>query len=161
MRMIFIRPCKRKECQGRECRHKHFHYRFRVNGVRYRGAIPEARTRWDAGQAEAKIKRDIFEGKYGTPASGKPYTDIKHSFDTACAKAGIEGLWWHDLRATFGTRLGADGHGISTIIALIGHRDPKTCLRYVRATDPPKRAAVQSAFGQPGHKMDTLRLVAV
>src|SRR5258705_13606140 len=71
MRMIVIRPCKRKECQGRECRHKHFHYRFRVNGVRYRGAIPEARTRWDAGQAEAKIKRDIFEGKYGTPASGK------------------------------------------------------------------------------------------
>jgi len=367
--MIFLRPCKRKECQGKQCRHKHFHYRFRVNGVRYRGAVPGARTKWDAEQAEEKIKRDIFEGKYGTPASGKgnfgefiereylpharankrsfknddsrskvvitrfgnksfrditpemiekfkcdlatsttrrgttrsqadvnrhleflsavfklaiqyrrvslnpcrqvrhfkednersrhllpdeeqglfkvltgrlkhlkplvivalgtgfrkrelldlrrdqvdfsrslvvatrtkgkrnreiplndqvrdvlliacrgkgmsdyvfpnpqtgePYTDIKHSFDTACTNAGIEGLWWHDLRATFGTRLGAAGHGMSTIMALMGHQDPKTCLRYVRATDPAKRAAVQSAFLQAGHKMDTRRLVAV
>ncbi len=367
--MIFLRPCRRKECQGIQCRHKHFHYRFRFNGVRYRGAIPEARTKWDAEQAEVKIKREIFEGKYGTSASGrdnlgefigkeylphakankrsfknddsrskvvikrfggksfrditpemiekfkcdlaasitkrgskrsqadvnrhleflsavfelaiqyrrvslnpcrqvkrfrpdnerhryllpdeeerlmqmltgrlkhlkdlvlvalgtglrkhelldlqrdnvdfsrnlviarhtkgkrnreipmndqvrdvllrvcrgkgmsdyvfpnpktgKPYTDIKHSFATACFDAGIEGLWWHDLRATFGTRLGADGHGISTIMALMGHRDPKTCLRYVRATEPAKLAAVQSAFLRPGHQMDTRRLVAV
>ena len=69
--MIFTRPCKRKECQGKQCRHKHFHYRFRVNGVRYRGAIPEARTKWDAEQAEDRIKRDIFGRKYGTQATGK------------------------------------------------------------------------------------------
>jgi integrase len=366
---VYLRSCKRKECKGKQCRHKHFHYRFGLNGVKYRGAIPEARTRWDAEQAEAKIRRNIFEGKYGTPASGKgnlgefiekdylphakankrsfknddsrskvvivrfgnrsfrditpemiekfkcdlagsitrrgtkrsqadvnrhleflsavfelaiqyrrvslnpcrqvkrfkpdnertrhllpeeeetllqkltgrlkhlkplvimalgtglrkrelldlrrdqvdfsrslviashtkgkrnreipmdtqvrdvlwkacrgrgmndyvfpnpqtgkPYTDIKHSFDTACANAGIEGLWWHDLRATFATRLGADGHDIRTIMDLMGHQDPKTCLRYVRATEPAKRAAVQSAFIRPGHKMDTRRLVAV
>jgi integrase len=33
-------------------------------------------------------------------ATGGPYTDIKHSFPSACADAGIEGLVWHDLRAT-------------------------------------------------------------
>src|SRR6266542_254211 len=69
--MIFTRPCGRKECQGKQCRHKHFHYRFRVNGVRCRGGIPEAGTKWDEEQAEAKLKQDVFEGKYGTPASGK------------------------------------------------------------------------------------------
>src|SRR6266700_7331867 len=71
MNMIFLRPCKRKKCQGKKCPHKHFHYRFSINAVRYRGAIPEARTRWEAEQAEAKIKQVIFERKYSIPASGK------------------------------------------------------------------------------------------
>ena len=95
------------------------------------------------------------------PITKRPYTDIKHAFDTACRSAGITGLWWHDLRATFGTRLGEAGHGISTIMDLMGHRDPKTCLRYIRATDPAKRAAVAAASLGDGHKMDTRRLVAV
>ena len=34
----------------------HWNYYFRVRGVRYRGAIPEARTKWEAEQAELKIK---------------------------------------------------------------------------------------------------------
>ena len=32
---------------------------------RYRGPIPEARTKHEAEQAEIKLKRDVFEGKYG------------------------------------------------------------------------------------------------
>ena len=48
-----------------------------------------------------------------------------------------------------------------TIMDLMGHRDPKTSLRYVRATDPAKWDAVQHAFLQPGHKTDTRHLVAV
>ena len=32
---------------------------------KYRGRIPEARTKYEAEQAEIKIKRDVFEGKYG------------------------------------------------------------------------------------------------
>jgi len=40
----------------------HWHYYFRV---RYRGVIPEARTKWEAEQAEIKIKREIFEGRFG------------------------------------------------------------------------------------------------
>src|ERR1700694_1590756 len=43
----------------------HWHYYFRVRGVRYRGAIPEARTKWEAEQAESKIKREIFENRFG------------------------------------------------------------------------------------------------
>ncbi len=43
----------------------HWHYYFRVRGVRCRGVIPEARTKWEAEQAETKIKREIFEGRFG------------------------------------------------------------------------------------------------
>lgn len=32
---------------------------------KYRGRIPEARTKHEAEQAEIKLKRDVFEGKYG------------------------------------------------------------------------------------------------
>ena len=32
---------------------------------KYRGPITEARTKYEAEQAEIKIRRDVFEGKYG------------------------------------------------------------------------------------------------
>ena len=37
---------------------------------------PAHRTQWEADQAEAKIKREIFEGKYDIAASGKE--KLKH-----------------------------------------------------------------------------------
>jgi hypothetical protein len=42
-----------------------WHVYFRVRGVRYRGVIPEARTKWQAEQAEIKIKQDFFENRFG------------------------------------------------------------------------------------------------
>jgi hypothetical protein len=46
-----------------------WHYYFRVNGARYRKAIPEARTKYQAQEAEAKARDDVFEGKYGKKAN--------------------------------------------------------------------------------------------
>src|SRR5216683_2339601 len=43
----------------------HWHYYFRVRGVRYRGALPEARTKWEAEQAETQIRQQVYEGKFG------------------------------------------------------------------------------------------------
>ena len=65
-------------------------------------------------------------------ATGGPYTDIKHSFPSACADAGIEGLVWHDLRATYGTRLGEAGFNAYDIAKLMGHASISTSQRYVR-----------------------------
>ena len=42
----------------------HWHYYFRVRGVRYRGSIPEARTKQQAEQAESKIKQELFEKRF-------------------------------------------------------------------------------------------------
>ncbi len=55
--------------------------------------------------------------------------------------AGISGLVWHDLRATFGTRLGEAGFDAFTIAALMGHSQIQTTARYVRATERNTRAA--------------------
>ena len=39
--------------------------------MRYRGAVPEARTKFEAEQAETKIKLSVFEGRYGKQAGDK------------------------------------------------------------------------------------------
>jgi hypothetical protein len=51
-------------------RSTHWNYRFRLRGVRYRGALPEARTKSQAEQAEIRLKQNVFEGKFGTLETG-------------------------------------------------------------------------------------------
>jgi integrase len=78
------------------------------------------------------------------PGSGKPYTELKKAFGTACRLAGIVGLHWHDLRHTFGTRLAESGCSEATIAGMMGHSDPATTRRYTHATDRAKHAAVEA-----------------
>jgi len=52
---------------------------------------------------------------------------------TACDLAELRNLEWHDLRATFCTRLAMAGYDAFTIKKLMGHRDMKTTERYIRA----------------------------
>lgn len=70
-----------------------------------------------------------------SPRTGRHLTDVKRAFHGACAAAKIHGLVWHDLRATFGTRLGEAGFDAFTIAALMGHSNVRTTQRYVRATE--------------------------
>jgi hypothetical protein len=44
-----------------------WHYAFCIRGVRYRRALPEARTKFQAEKAETKIRQDVYEGRYGRP----------------------------------------------------------------------------------------------
>jgi integrase len=46
-------------------RSSNWHYYFQIKGTRYRGMIPEARTKYQAEQSEIQIKLSVFEGKYG------------------------------------------------------------------------------------------------
>ena len=85
-----------------------------------------------------QILLDLCKGKrpdecvWISPATGKPYTDVKRAFASVCAAAKIEGLVWHDLRATFGTRLGEAGFNAYDIAKLMGHASITTSQRYVR-----------------------------
>ncbi|MBA2502279.1 MAG: site-specific integrase, partial [Pyrinomonadaceae bacterium] len=81
---------------------------------------------------------------FTNPETGRPYTDIKRAFGTACRLAGIRNLHWHDLRHTFGTRLAEAGHSEATIAELMGHTDPKTTRRYTHGTDRAKRTTVEA-----------------
>ncbi len=67
-----------------------------------------------------------------SPKTGRPYHDIKNAFVSACHDAKIEGLVWHDLRATYGTRLGEAGYNAYDIAKLMGHASITTSQRYIR-----------------------------
>jgi len=51
-------------------------YAFTIRGVRYRASIPEARTQFEAEQAEVGAKKALFEGRYGRPAGGRDLADF-------------------------------------------------------------------------------------
>src|SRR6266498_2375170 len=88
---------------------------------------------------------------FGNPETSKPFTDIKRSFHTACRMARIDGLWWHDLRATFCTRLALAGYETLTIMSLMGHKDLKTTMRYIRAVQLQRNVRSQNLV----HKLAT------
>lgn len=48
----------------------HWHFDFQIKGVRYREAVPEARTKFQAGQAETKVRDQVFQGTYGSAQLG-------------------------------------------------------------------------------------------
>jgi len=96
-------------------------------------------------------KKKADEFVFVNPKTEKPYTDIKRSFATACDKAQIRDLEWHDLRATFCTRLAMEGYDAFTIKAIMGHNDMKTPERYIRAN----RLTKEVGFVQNVHKLAT------
>lgn len=79
---VFTRPKKVKA--GRR---KRWHYEFRVRGVCYRGALPEARTKWQAEQAETQIRQQVYEGKFGSLAIAPRLKDFIDEIYLPWAKA--------------------------------------------------------------------------
>ena len=57
-------------------------------------------------------------------------TWLKRSFKTACQRAGIEGLRFHDLRHTAATRLVEGGIPLHTVAKLLGHSTVRVTERY-------------------------------
>lgn len=79
---VFTRPKKVRAGQR-----KRWHYEFRVRGACYRGALPEARTKWQAEQAETQIRQQIYEGKFGGLAIAPRLKDFINETYLPWAKA--------------------------------------------------------------------------
>ncbi len=77
------------------------------------------------------------------PKTGKPLTTIKTAFNAACRRAKIKGLWFHDLRHTFGSRLEERRVDIETIRDLMGHYSITVTQRYTHTNEYRKRDAVE------------------
>ena len=64
-----------------------FHYDFRIRTQRYRGAIPEARTKAEAEQAEVKIKNKIYERKFGKISASRNFAEFVNNTYLPWARA--------------------------------------------------------------------------
>ena len=55
---------------------------------------------------------------------------VKTAFKTACKRAGIENLHFHDLRHCAATNLRRAGIDTTTAMQIIGHKSPHMWRRY-------------------------------
>ena len=60
----------------------------------------------------------------------QPVREVKTAFRTACKKAGIENLRFHDLRHCAATNLRRAGVDTTTAMQIIGHKSPLMWKRY-------------------------------
>ncbi len=67
---------------------------------------------------------------------------LSHIHERWLKRRGVV-LHSHQLRKTFATELYVAGEDLATIQRLLGHADPKTTMRYLGASAPKERAAVQ------------------
>lgn len=88
---------------------------------------------------ESKPDQPVFVSE----KTGGKLTDIKHSFTSACRKAGIEDFHFHDLRHSAGTRLAEAGVHAVVIAEILGHKSLAMTKRYTHATDWAKKEAIQ------------------
>lgn len=75
-------------------------------------------------------------------SDGKPYGNVRKSFDTALEKAGITNFRFHDLRHTFASQLVMAGVDLNTVRELLGHKSIQMTLRYSHLSPDHKTRAV-------------------
>jgi integrase len=110
-------------------------------------------------RALAVVKRRMVESASDhifCNAYGRPLTVLTNAFWHAVAEAGLERIGvdkagkeeklrfrFHDLRHTFGSRLGMRGIDTKTIMEIMGHRTHKMAMRYQHPAPDHKLAAVR------------------
>ena len=86
---------------------------------------------------------------------GKPYANVRTSFDTALKRAGIIDFRFHDLRHTFASHLVMLGIDLRTVQELLGHKTIEMTLRYSHLSPDHKNRAV-GILGRSLQEMDTI-----
>ena len=76
----------------------------------------------------------------------KNIRNVRRSFKTACKKAGIKNLRFHDLRHSCATRLVESGIPLHTVGKLLGHSSIRTTERYSHPEDSLKEAVEKLAL---------------
>ena len=83
---------------------------------------------------------------FTNPRTGTRYKDVKKAFKRLLQDAGIDNLWFHDIRHSFATAAG-DSPDVSlpALAETLGHKSIKTTMIYTHATDEGKRRVVDAA----------------
>ena len=78
------------------------------------------------------------------PANDKPMKDVKTAFRSACRRAEIKGVRFHDLRHTAASRMVEAGVDLVTVSKILGHSTIQMTMRYAHPTPENMRRAVET-----------------
>lgn len=78
------------------------------------------------------------------PKTRKPFTDIKHPWDTARKAAGLDDLHLHDLRHSFASFACNAGIDLFAIGRILGHADHQSTMRYSHLANDTLMRAVEA-----------------
>jgi excisionase family DNA binding protein len=78
------------------------------------------------------------------PANDKPLKDVKTAFRSACRRAGIRGVRFHDLRHTAASRMVEAGVDLVTVSKILGHSTIQMNMRYAHPIPENMRRAVET-----------------
>jgi integrase len=116
--------------------------------------IPVSEQLADALQALPRnIKSDYV---FCHAKNGKPYVELKKSFQRALGRAGIHDFRFHDLRHTFASHLVMKGASLKAVQELLGHKDIKMTMRYAHLSQDHKRSAIRLLDGFAGQPSNNL-----
>lgn len=97
----------------------------------------------------------VFLTNEGQPYSPNNPSALKRAFGTACKKANINDLRFHDLRHTAATRMIENTGNIVAVSKILGHASIKTTMRYVHPNQSLIEAVEslnQTFLERDGHK---------
>jgi len=78
------------------------------------------------------------------PETRKPYTDIKHPWDTARKAAGLADVHLHDLRHSAASFMINAGIDLFAVGRILGHVDHQSTMRYAHLTNDTLMKAVEA-----------------
>jgi len=105
-----------------------------------------------------KNKKSESEFVFLNANTGKPLTDVKKSFKSACVRSNISNLRFHDLRHTFASRLVEQGVDLITVKDLLGHSSVRITERYTHSNKTLKQKAVKKLQTTPEKSEDLLHI---
>jgi len=80
-------------------------------------------------------------------SKGKPYGQIRKSFDASLRRAGIKDFRFHDLRHTFASHFVMRGGSLKDLQEILGHATMTMTLRYAHLSQEHKKKAVNLLTG--------------
>jgi len=77
------------------------------------------------------------------PDTGRPWSELNKMLTRSCDRAGLKGIWFHDLRRSFVTNARRSGVAESVVMKLSGYRTRSTFARYNVIDEADLKAAVE------------------
>ena len=107
-----------------------WYYDFRIRRSRYRGVIPEARTKAQAETAEVRIRNKIFDRKYNTQVDTLTLAEfIENGY---ARQAGVGEMHLHQMRHSHARIIAEESGSITDKQDALGHRNAGTTRIYVQ-----------------------------